>query len=134
MTNHEAEAIEQVEDFSEQLLREAGEMQLLSIKYKNARSEYARCFNGITLLIYKAGLHRSKAAFENKIPMLFAHPDYKEEAIELASKMNEARQEYKGLEMVLQAYQAKISGLQSVIKFMQMGEIHAAAAAKYGYR
>lgn len=122
----------QVEDFAEQLLRVSGEMKSLSIDYKNARSEYAKCFNRITILIYKAGLHRSKAAFENKIPMLIAHPDYSEEAIEVASKMNEAQQEYKGLEMVLKAYQAEISGLQSVIKFMQVGEIHNATVAKYG--
>lgn len=126
------EEITQVEDFAEQLLRVSGEMKSLSIDYKNARSEYAKCFNQITVMIYKAGLHRSKAAFENKIPMLIAHPDFTEEAIKIASRMNEAQQEYKGLEMVLKAYQAEISGLQSVVKFMQMGEIHAATAAKYG--
>ena len=126
------EEISQVEDFAEQLLRVSGEMKSLSIDYKNARSDYAKCFNRITVMIYKAGLHRSKAAFENKIPMLIAHPDFTEEAIKIASRMNEAQQEYKGLEMVLKAYQAEISGLQSVIKFMQMGEIHAATAAKYG--
>lgn len=126
------EEITQVEDFAEQLLRVSGEMKSLSIDYKNARSDYAKCFNQITVMIYKAGLHRSKAAFENKIPMLIAHPDFTEEAIKIASRMNEAQQEYKGLEMVLKAYQAEISGLQSVIKFMQMGEIHAATAAKYG--
>ena len=126
------EEITQVEDFAEQLLRVSGEMKSLSIDYKNARSEYAKCFNQITVMIYKAGLHRSKAAFENKIPMLIAHPDFTEEAIKIASRMNEAQQEYKGLEMVLKAYQAEISGLQSVIKFMQIGEIHAATAAKYG--
>lgn len=127
----EPEQIEQVEDFAEELLRISGEMLSLSIDYKNARSEYAKCFNQVTIMIYKAGLHRSKAAFENKIPMLIAHPDFTEEAIKITSRMNEARQEYKGLEMVLKAYQAKISGLQSVVKFMQMGEIHTATAAKY---
>ncbi len=125
------EPIEQVEDFAQQLLRISGEMKSLSIDYKNARSDYARCFNAITVMIYKAGLHRSKAAFENKIPMLIAHPDFTTDAIEIASRMNEAQQEYKGLEMVLKAYQAEISGLQSVIKFMQMGEINTATAAKY---
>lgn len=129
----EDQEIEQVEDFAEQLLRVSGEMKMLAIDYKNARSEYARCFNRITIMIYKAGLHRSKAAFENKIPMLIAHPDYTNEAIEVASRMNEAQQEYKGLEMVLKAFQAEISGLQSVIKFMQMGEISEATRRKYGY-
>lgn len=129
-----ASEIEQVEDFAEQLLRVSGEMKSLAIDYKNARSEYAKCFNQITIMIYKAGLHRSKAAFENKIPMLIAHPDYTNEAIKIASQMNEAQQEYKGLEMVLKAYQAEISGLQSVIKFMQMGEISEATRLKYGYQ
>ncbi|MBR3655251.1 MAG: hypothetical protein IKR34_02145 [Candidatus Gastranaerophilales bacterium] len=127
-----SEQIEQVEDFAEQLLREAGEMQMLAKAYKNARSEYAKCLNKVTVMIYKAGLHRSNAAFENKIPMLIGHPDFKDEAIKVVSKLNESQQEYKGLEMVLKAYQAKISGLQSVVKFMQMGEINAAVAAKYG--
>lgn len=126
------EQIEQVEDFAEQLLREAGEMQMLAKEYKNARSEYAQCLNKVTVMIYKAGLHRSSAAFENKIPMLIGHPDFKDEAIKVVSRMNECEQEYKGLEMVLKAYQAKISGLQSVVKFMQVGEINAAVAAKYG--
>lgn len=125
--------IVQVEDFAEQLLRISGEMKSLAINYKNARSEYAKCFNKITVMIYKAGLHRSKAAFENKIPMLIAHPDFTDEAILTASRMNEAEQEYKGLEMVLKAYQAEISGLQSVIKFMQVGEITEATRHKYGY-
>lgn len=130
--NNKNEEITQVEDFAEQLLRVSGEMKSLAIDYKNARSEYARCFNKITIMIYKAGLHRSKAAFENKIPMLIAHPDFTNEAIDTASRMNEAQQEYKGLEMVLKAYQAEISGLQSVIKFMQIGEISEATRLKYG--
>ena len=58
-------------------------------------------------MIYKAGLHKNKAAFENKIPMLFADPIYSDEAIETASKMNEYQQEYKGLEYVLKAYTRK---------------------------
>ena len=121
----------QVEDFAEQLLRVSGEMKSLSIDYKNARSDYAKCFNQITVMMYKAGLHRSKAAFENRIIELISHPDFRDEAIKTASDMRAAEQEYKGLEMVLKAYQAEISGLQSIIKFMQIGEIHTATAAKY---
>lgn len=120
-----------VEDFSEQLLNTAREMKELSFAHLEARRNYAHCVNKITVMIYKAGLHRNKAAFENKIPMLFADPIYTEEAIETYSRMNEYEQEYKGLELVLKAYGAEISGIQSVIKFMQQGETNEAIRNKY---
>jgi hypothetical protein len=82
-------------------------------------------------MIYKAGLHKNKAAFENKIPMLFADPTYSDLAIDTYSRMNEVEQEYKGLEMVLKAHLAEISGIQSIIKFMQQGEIAEACRNKY---
>ena len=65
--------------------------------------------------------------------MLFADPKYSVEAIETFSKMNEYRQEYKGLEWILKAYAAEISGIQSIIKFMQQGEITEAIKNKYEY-
>lgn len=120
-----------VEDFSEQLLSTSRDMKELAFTYYEARKNYAKCFNKITVMIYKAGLHKNKAAFENKIPMLFADPIYSDEAIETASKMNEYQQEYKGLEYVLKAYLSEISGIQSIIKFMQMGEISEATKNKY---
>lgn len=120
-----------VEDFSEQLLSTSREMKELAFTYYEARKNYAKCFNKITVMIYKAGLHTSKAAFENKIPMLFADPVYSDEAIDTASRMNEYEQEYKGLEYVLKAYLSEISGIQSIIKFMQLGEISEATKQKY---
>lgn len=120
-----------VEDFSEQLLSTSRDMKELAFKYYEARKNYAKCFNKITVMIYKAGLHTNKAAFENKIPMLFADPIYSDEAIDTFSRMNEYEQEYKGLEYVLKSFAAEISGIQSIIKFMQMGEITEATRNKY---
>lgn len=120
-----------VEDFSEQLLSTSRDMKELAFTYYEARKNYAKCFNKITVMIYKAGLHTNKAAFENKIPMLFADPIYSDEAIDTFSRMNEYEQEYKGLEYVLKSFAAEISGIQSIIKFMQMGEITEATRNKY---
>ncbi len=123
--------IPSVEDFSEQLLGTSSEMKNLAFTYYEARKKYAKSLNKITVLIYKAGLHKNKAAFENKIPMLFADPIYSDEAITTFSDMNEYEQEYKGLEYVLKAYQSEISGIQSIIKFMQQGETNEAMRNKY---
>jgi len=120
-----------VEDFSEQLLSTSRDMKELAFTYYEARKNYAKCLNKITVMIYKAGLHKNKAAFENKIPMLFADPIYSDEAIDSFSRMNEYEQEYKGLEYVLKAFSSEISGIQSIIKFMQMGEITEATRNKY---
>lgn len=122
-----------VEDFSQQLLSTSREMKDLAFTHLEARENYAKCLNKITVMVYKAGLHKNRAAFENKIPMLFADPKYSNEAIEIFSKMNEYEQEYKGLEWVLKAYSSEISGIQSIIKFMQQGEISEAIKNKYEY-
>lgn len=122
-----------VQDFSDQLLSVSRDMKDLAFKYFEARKLYAACFNKITVMIYKAGIYDNKASFENKIPMLFANPVYSDMAIETAAKMTEAQQEYKGLEMILKAYLAEISGIQSIIKFMQQGEIAEATKNKYNY-
>lgn len=121
-----------VEDFSQQLLRVSQDMKELAFAYYDARKQYAKCLNKITVMIFKAGLHDNKAAFENKIPMLFADPIYSDEAIDTAAKMNEYEQEYKGLEMVLKAHLSEISGIQSIIKFMQIGETNENIKNKYG--
>lgn len=120
-----------VQDFSDQLLSVSRDMKDIAFKYFEARKIYAECFNKITVMIYKAGIYDNKASFENKIPMLFANPVYSDIAIDTAAKLHEAQQEYKGLEMVLKAYLAEISGIQSIIKFMQQGEITEAIKNKY---
>lgn len=135
MGNGEDEGIyiPQPEDFGEQLIRVSNEMKDLAKSYYEARKKYAKCLNKITVMIYKADLHRCRSAFENKIPMLFANPVFEDEAIKTYSEMTEAKQEYKGLEMVLQAYMSEISGIQSIIKFMQQGEIAEATRNKYAF-
>lgn len=123
--------IPQVEDVIDQLENSSREFKSLAQSYLKARREYAACFNKITVMIYKAGLHKNGAAFENKIPMLFANEIYSDIAIDTYSRMNEALQEYKGLKMICKAYQAEISGIQSIIKFMQQGEMNEALKNKY---
>lgn len=123
-----------VQDFAEKLLSVSREMKELAFNYFEARKNYAQCFNKITVMIYKAGIYDNKASFENKIPMLFANPVYSDEAIRTAAQMTESQQEYKGLEMVLKAYLAEISGIQSIIKFMQQGETNEAIKNKYMYQ
>lgn len=123
----------EVQDFAQQLLSVSRDMKQLAFAYYEARKQYATCLNKITVMVYKAGLHSNKAAFENKIPMLFADPIYSNEAIDTYSRMNEYEQEYKGLEMILKAFQAEISGIQSIIKFMQQGEINENIKNKYTY-
>ena len=123
-----------VQDLTEQLLSLSKEIKTYSFEYHKARAEFARCFNKITVLIYKAGLQNSRASFENKIPMLIADPVYTDVAIALSSKMNDAQQTYKGLEQVIDAYKAEISAIQSIIKFMNTGEITNAVNMKYARR
>ena len=123
----------QIEDISQQLIRVSEEMKELSNAYREARKTYGESLNKLTVMIYKSGLHNSKAAFENKIPMLIAKPKFTDEAIETTTKLNESQQEYKGLEQVLKAYQAQISGIQSVIKFMLQGEMAENVKSKYEF-
>lgn len=123
----------EVQDFAQQLLSVSRDMKELAFNCFEARKTYAQCFNKITVMIYKARIYDNKASFENKIPMLFANPVYSDEAIKIAAKMTEAQQEYKGLEMILKAFQAEISGIQSIIKFMQQGEINENIKNKYTY-
>ena len=123
--------IPQVQDIAEELTANTSEMLKISNLYCEARQNYAKCLNKITVMVYKAGLHKSSAAFENKIPMLFANAEYSDLAIDTFSRMNEFEQEYKGLEWVLKAYEKKISAIQSIIKFMQQGETNEAIKNKY---
>ena len=74
-------------------------------------------------------MHNDKAAFENKLTKLLATP-YAEEANKLIVQLNESRANYKGWEMVLEAYKAQISAIQSVIKYNLTGELHESVAQK----
>ena len=120
-----------IEDYSSELLKTAKELKELAFEYKNARSEYSQALNGLISLIHKSGLAKDKAAFENKIPKLL-ETEFNVEAQKLINKFYNSQALYKGLEEVLKAYQAHISGIQSVIKYNLSGEVAEATRLKYG--
>ncbi len=120
-----------IEDYSAELIKTAKELKQLAVEYKNARSDYSQALNGLIALIHKSGLAKDKAAFENKIPKLL-ETDFKEQAQKLIRQLYDSQALYKGLEEVLKAYQAHISGIQSVIKYNLSGEVAEATRLKYG--
>lgn len=120
-----------IEDYSAELLSTAKELKELAFEYKNARSDYSQALNGLIALIHKSGLAKDKAAFENKIPKLH-ETEFKPEAQRLIKQFYDSQSLYKGLEEVLKAYQAHISGIQSVIKYNLSGEVAEATRLKYG--
>ncbi len=120
-----------IEDYSSELLKTAKELKELAFEYKNARSEYSQALNGLISLIHKSGLAKDKAAFENKIPKLL-ETEFNTEAQKLINQFYNSQALYKGLEEVLKAYQAHISGIQSVIKYNLSGEVAEATRLKYG--
>ena len=120
-----------IEDYSAELLSTAKELKELAFEYKNARSDYSQALNGLISLIHKSGLAKDKAAFENKIPKLL-ETEFKPEAQRLIKQFYDSQSLYKGLEEVLKAYQAHISGIQSVIKYNLSGEVAEATRLKYG--
>ena len=90
-------------------------------QYKKERQIYAKALNGLTGLIYRADLHDDKASFENKLIKLLATP-YASEAKPLIEQLNLSRANYKGWNIVCEAYKAQISSIQSVIKYNLTGE------------
>lgn len=120
-----------IEDFTQELLTTSKELKELAFEYKTARGDYSQSLNGLIALIHKSGLSRDKAAFDNKIPKLL-ETEYKEEAQRLIKQFYDSQALYKGLEEVLKAYQAHISGIQSVIKYNLSGEVAEATRLKYG--
>lgn len=116
-------------DYSQELIENAKEFKLYAFEYKKERALHSDALNKLTGLIYKSGLHNDKAAFENKLTKLLATP-YAEEANKLIVQLNESRANYKGWEMVLEAYKAQISAIQSVIKYNLTGELHESVAQK----
>lgn len=120
-----------IEDYTQELMTNAKELKELAFEYKNARGEYSQALNGLISLIHKAGLSSDKATFENKIPKLLQTP-FKDDAARFIKQFYDAQALYKGLEEVLKAYQAHISGIQSVIKYNLSGEVAEATRLKYG--
>lgn len=117
------------QDYAQELSENAHGFKELAFEYKKERASYAEALNGLTVLIWKADLHDDKASFENKLIKLLATP-YTKEAQPLIEQFNTSRANYKGLEMVLEAYKAQISAIQSVIKYNLQGELAEAVKNK----
>ncbi|CDC21700.1 unknown [Clostridium sp. CAG:306] len=120
-----------IEDYSTELIKTAKELKELAFEYKKARADYSQALNGLITLIHKASLAGDKASFDNKIPKLL-ETQFKDEAAMLIKQFHGSQALYKGLEEVLKAYQAHISGIQSVIKYNLSGEVAEATRLKYG--
>lgn len=116
-------------DYANELREVAKEFKELAFEYKKERALYAEALNKLTSLIYVTGLYDDKASFENKLTKLLATPKA-DEAEYYIKQLNSSRANYKGLEMVLEAFKAHISSIQSVIKYNLTGEINTNIANK----
>lgn len=117
------------QDYANELQTIAKEFKENAYEYKKDRAMYAEALNKLTSLLYLARLQDDKASFENKLAKLLATP-YAEEAKYYIEQLNTSRANYKGWEMVLEAYKAHISAIQSVIKYNLTGELSTNIANK----
>lgn len=118
-------------DYANELRQVAEEFKELAFEYKKERALYAEALNKLTSLIYLTGLHDNKASFENKLTKLLA-TNKADEAEYYIKQLNSSRANYKGYEMILEAFKAHISAIQSVIKYNLTGEINTNIANKAG--
>lgn len=116
-------------NYAQELAQIAKEFKAIAYEYKKDRASHAEALNKLTELIYATGLYNDKAAFENKLTKLLATTKA-EEAKKYIELLNSARANYKGWEMVCEAYKAHISSIQSVIKYNLTGELNENIAAK----
>lgn len=117
--------------FEQELLNTSREAIAFSKKYLEARKNASHCLNRLQTYINKAKLFQSKKSLENKIIELLANQEYGQQAEKLNEEMNNYEAEYKGLELVIKAYLAHCSALQSVLKVQQNGELTEAMKTKY---
>ena len=109
--------------FEEELLNTSREAISFSKLYLEARKNASHCFNKLQVLINKSGLHTNKKSIENKIIELMANKIYGEEATKLNQEMLDSEAEYKSYELIIKSYLAHCSGLQSILKVQQNGEL-----------
>ena len=118
-------------DYASELRSITKEYKQFAFEYKRERALFSEALNKLIGLIYETGLHNDKSSFENKLPKLL-----KTEKADVAKfyieQMNTARGNYKGWDKILNAYQAEVSAIQSVIKFNLQGECITQMEAKYG--
>lgn len=118
-------------DYASELREVAKEFKEFAFQYKKDRALYAEALNKLTSLIYSTGLYNDKASFENKLTKLLA-TNKAYEAEYYIKQMNTAQANYKGWEMILEAFKAQISSIQSVIKYNLTGELNSNIANKAG--
>ena len=116
-------------DLTQQLSKIAQEYKQAANSYKEERANHAEATNKLTSLIYKTGLYKDKASFENKLAKLLA-TEYAEQAKYYLELLNTSEANYKGWDMVCKALGAEISSIQSVIKFHLTGELNENIANK----
>lgn len=112
-----------IQDYSKELQQNAKEFKQYAFEYKKERALYAEALTKLTEIIYKTGLSEDKASFENKFSKLLG-TEYKDFAQNYIKQFYNSHANYKGWEMVLEAYKAQISATQSVIKYNLTGEIN----------
>lgn len=117
--------------FQDELLTTSREAIEFSKLYLQARKNNSHAFNQLQVLINKAGLQKTKKSIENKILELMADENYGEQAIKLNIEMSESESEYKSYELIVKAYLAHCSALQSVLKVQQSGELTEAMKNRY---
>lgn len=117
-------------DYAQELRSISNDLKNAAFEYKKERALYAEALNTLTNLIYLTGLHDNKASFENKLAMLLSTPQA-ETAQKYISQFNESRANYKGWEMVCEAYKQQISSIQSVIKYNLTAELNTNIVNKY---
>ena len=123
--------MEDIMDFSEELLSNSRDNKMLAHEYMRARKQYNHCFNQLIILVQKAGLNKSKKSIDNKIIELLANEKYTDLANEYYSQMLSAEAEYKGLQEVCKAYANHSVALCAVIKQQVNGEIVESMKNKY---
>lgn len=117
-------------DYASELRSISKEYKQFAFEYKKERALYSEALNKLIGLIYETGLHKDKASFENKLPKLLT-TDKADIAKIYIEQMNSSRGNYKGWDKILNAYQAEISAIQSVIKYNLQGETQQAIVNKY---
>lgn len=120
-----------IQDFSGELLETTTACIKISKEYLENRKKHAHYYNKLIVLLKKAGIYGTKKSIDNKLLDLLADKTYGEVAEEYYLKMLESEQEYKGLELVAKAYSLHATGLMSVQKHMQAGELNENLKNKY---
>ena len=120
-------------DYASELTSISKEYRQFAYEYQKERALFAEALNKLISLIYETGLHTGKESFENKLPKLLTTDKAKIAKVYI-EQLNTAKSNYKGLDKVLDACQAQISAIQSVIKYNLTGELNTNIANKYERR